>query len=94
MLRSVLDHGLATLINMRRYQFINVDDAAGPPYVALLLILHAVIHDPHEFDVRLRCLGLRTRYGVENAHLHLMNVAGVLGLLLVVIGDPICVQQA
>ena len=79
---------------MRSYQVIYVDYAAGPPYVPLLLVLHAVIHYPHEFEVRLRVLGLRARYGVENAHLHLMNVAGVLRLLLGVIGDPISVQQA
>ena len=79
---------------MRGFQIIYVDYAAGPPYVPLLLILHAVIHYPHEFEVRLSVLRLRARNGVENAHLHLMNVAGVLRLLLGVIGDPISVQQA
>ena len=79
---------------MRNYQVIYADYAAGPPYVPLLLILHAVIHYPHEFEVGLSVLRLRARYGVENAHLHLMNVAGVLRLLLGVIGDPICIQQA
>ena len=79
---------------MCRYQVINVDYAAGPSRVPLLLILHPVIHDAHEFEVRLRVLRLRARNGVKNAHLHLMNVAGVLGLLLGVVGDPISVQQA
>lgn len=79
---------------MCRYQVINVDNAAGPSRVPLLLILNPVIHDTHKFEVRLRVLRLRARYRVKNAHLHLMNVAGVLGLLLGVIGDPISVQQA
>lgn len=79
---------------MSCYQVINIDNAAGPSRVPLLLILHPIIHDPHEFEVRLRVLRLRARYGVKNAHLHLINVAGVLGLLLGVIGDPISVQQA
>ena len=79
---------------MRRYQVINIDDAAGPSRVPLLLVLHPIIHDANEFEVRLSALRLRARYGVKNAHLHLMNVAGVLGLLLGVIGYPISVQQA
>jgi hypothetical protein len=79
---------------MCRYQLINIDNAAGPSSVPLLLILHTIIHDPNKFEVRLSILRLRARYGVKNAHLHLMNVAGVLGLLLGVVGDSISVQQA
>ena len=78
---------------MCRYQVINIDDASRPSRVPLLLILHPIIHDTHEFEVWLRILSLRARYCVKNAHLHLMNVAGVLGLLFGVIRDPISVQQ-